>query len=717
MTLKRSTISISLILTISSTAFSWNWGSEVWPNNNESCVWQQPQGLAGGKWFNVENGWVTEKPIKFFNWDKERPFPGSAWCFEGALSTIQLYYQWPERSFLNGYWTSTSEPMVRIEHTWDYSSLKMSNDQYGNPSIEPLAFQNIPGYSMGSNEIGRLFATQMIATGALGDRAVICYGDKRLYHVVKNLLGFTNAKTISATDANLESVLQTELNAGRPVIMAGSSHVWNIDAYKSEGHLYHILENFYNHLCPYFHRSRWKDTPRDPIAKFVIYNLDPTITVPAYGTQMITFNYGDNFIALTSNKTFTKRIRMKNIGTNLTNIFNVTLSDISKTYYNNLQCKFVEYGADLALPPFTFSVGQANMLTLTITNSSSRPITMKLVFDDVAPSCQPSFDADRLADLLYTDQTGAISVNTSTGRGFWGSGTATWVPTYGYGSDISSYFPADFNGDGLTDLGYFSSDNYFWVALSKAGGFDTPQRWIGPNPSGWGAPYVGDFNGDGKADLMFFDSQRNAVYISISTGSAFWGTGSGEWITSNGFGSQKANYFVADFNGDGKTDLGYRENDFSVRVTLSTGSGFQKNPQNGLIWGTQWIPPYTFGDSYGSYYLGDFNGDRKVDLMFFKSSTNRIDVTTATESSFGGSGSGTWISSFWGNLSNNFLIADYNGDGSMDLGYCSGDNSLYVYLSTKTNFFGSGSGQWIGPNGWVTAGGKYYVSNCLNKKP
>jgi hypothetical protein len=715
MKLKTSLQSMVLALLMASSAFpTWRWGSE----GITSCTWSQPVGLVKGKFFNYSCGWPTESQIKFFNWPSAKTFVAPGWCFEGAISTMMLYYQWPDATFLNGYWSSSSDA-VRIEHNWGYSSLYNSNDATGNPSVEPLALPNIPGYSMGTNEIGRLYSTVRIATNYTGNYSPL-FQNQRMYNTVKNDLGFTNASYILPTDPNLASTLQNQLNNGNPVIVVGGGHTWNLDKY-SNGQ-YHVLD--YEN-CTNFHRAYWVSNPTSEAGGYgvvyFIYNLNPLVTVPAYTSKTITFNYGDAYMLLTSGKTFTKRIRLFNNNTTLNNVFNVTLSDGSTTYYNNLSYRFINYNAELALPPFTFSVpaGGSKTLTLTITNSYSRDIGVKIIIDDVAPSSQPSFTPDRLADLMNIDATRAIQVTTSTGTGFSGNGSGTWVGSYGFGSLQNNYFPADFNGDGLTDLGYLDpsdSRGYsFWVSLSGGAGFGNPGsgQWVLPGNWGgsWGSYLVGDFSGDGKADYLFFQPGDMTFHVLTSTGTGFTTAGNGVWLTTtgSGFGPLTSNYFAADFNGDGKTDLGYLGSDGSFWVALSTGTSFQ--------YPALWIVAGHGPGLDGSYYVGDFTGDHKADLLYFKPADNSIMVLVSTGSGFGGTGTGTWMgSNGFGSLKNNYFPADFNGDGLMDLGYLE-NNAFYVVLSTGTSFsWNPPAGCWISANGWVGTGGKYYVSNCLNRK-
>lgn len=205
------------------------------------------------------------------------------------------------------------------------------------------------------------------------------------------------------------------------------------------------------------------------------------------------------------------------------------------------------------------------------------------------------FNGDGRADLGFHDSNNlTFHVTTSTGTGFGGPGSRQWVNPNAFGNERDNFYPADYNGDGITDLRFARNDNSFWVRLSSGAGLNPPSEWLAPNNRA-GTLLTGDFTGDGRADLAFFDAVNGTMRINVSTGSNLRGSGSGEWLARNDFGSQGARYHTADFNGDGITDLGYSETENSFHVTLSTGSGF------GAAGSGRWIVPNAWE---GRFYAG-----------------------------------------------------------------------------------------------------------------
>jgi hypothetical protein len=298
----------------------------------------------------------------------------------------------------------------------------------------------------------------------------------------------------------------------------------------------------------------------------------------------------------------------------------------------------------------------------------------------------------------------------------WGAGEEV-----GSADAISAYctdtlpdvYIGDFDGDGRADLGLFwPDDNTFHVSLStgKRFGDDGSGQWVAPNAFGNrdGQYYVGDYNGDGRSDLGFFNPGDNSFYVSISNGEGFGAIGSGQWIAPNQFGHRDGRYYVAFFNGGLKSDLGFFDpTDNSFWVSLSTGSAFNAKHSG------QWISPNTFGHANGEYYIGDYNEDGSEDLGFFEPANNSFYISFSDGEGFYGPRSGQWIApNTFGHAGGRYYVGDYDGDGDADLGFFEpADNSFHVALSSKTSFPASDRKRWVAPNALGHRDGQYYVGD------
>ena len=159
-----------------------------------------------------------------------------------------------------------------------------------------------------------------------------------------------------------------------------------------------------------------------------------------------------------------------------------------------------------------------------------------------------------------------------------------------------------------------------------------------------------DFNNDGHPDL--------AVCAFTSTGSVvsvLLGDGSGGFFapTSYSVDSQPTSITVADFNGDGFSDIAVACSD-RISVLLADGKG-------------GFAPQIDFAPALGtpiSIAAGDFNGDGKMDLA--ASFSYMPDISTYLGN---GAGGFTVHASYnVGNPCTNLITADLNGDGRLDIG-------------------------------------------------
>ena len=181
--------------------------------------------------------------------------------------------------------------------------------------------------------------------------------------------------------------------------------------------------------------------------------------------------------------------------------------------------------------------------------------------------------------------------------------------------------------------------------------------------SSWNVVAVSDFNGDGKSDILW----RN------TGGSLIEWTMSGSQITSSQIVTSQGNPAVpdsswsvvgeADFNGDGKSDILWRNTSGSLiewtmsgsQVTSSRPVTLQGNP----------VGP---DPSWSIAGIGDFNGDGMSDILWRNSGGTLIDWTMdgsqvtsiqqITSQGMPATPDGSWQIA---------QIGDYNGDGKSDI--------------------------------------------------
>ncbi|MBA3915005.1 MAG: VCBS repeat-containing protein [Acidobacteriales bacterium] len=232
-------------------------------------------------------------------------------------------------------------------------------------------------------------------------------------------------------------------------------------------------------------------------------------------------------------------------------------------------------------------------------------------------------------------------------------------------------------------VGYLNSDRNLDVVLAdydfdqiivsfgKADGtFQGHRRFLGPKSMAGIA--VADFNGDGKTDVV----TGGNTGISI-----FPGRGDGTFPTRRDYPGPASAIFVsiADVNGDGKVDvLATDLNIKCVSVYLNDGSGHFGAPVDTFM---NNIPK--------NLAVGDFDGDGKLDIV----TANAGAAHAATVLLGNGDGTFTVKQTFAAGTENEIVLSvavdDVNLDGKLDFAVASGNN-VFVFLGNGDGTFGTG---------------------------
>lgn len=245
---------------------------------------------------------------------------------------------------------------------------------------------------------------------------------------------------------------------------------------------------------------------------------------------------------------------------------------------------------------------------------------------------------------------------------------------------------ADLNGDGNADLVAAGYDSHtISVRLGKGDGSFTVKTdfWAGRFPT---SVVAADFNGDGNEDLAVTNNNHTAHHDAADKVSILLGDGNGGFAAKTDFeagGYRQHSITVADFNGDGNTDLAmvnHSPRHGTVSVLLGDGSG-----------GFTAATVFHVGNFPRSVIVADFNGDGNEDLVTTSGSGYGGKAAILLGDGSGGFAANTGLHA--GTRLASATTADFNGDGNADLATANYDDTVSVLLgngkggfAAKTNF-------------------------------
>lgn len=218
---------------------------------------------------------------------------------------------------------------------------------------------------------------------------------------------------------------------------------------------------------------------------------------------------------------------------------------------------------------------------------------------------------------------GAATIFLNNGRGDFSSFTSVSLNF----SPVSAAL-ADFNQDGFLDLavsgstGSSSNPSSVAIFLNNGGGIFSLQTTL--SASGLAAAVeAGDFNADGTIDIAVAGTNNNFGIVVV-----FLNDGFGNFSNAGNFsvGGSPRDLEVADFNGDGISDILSTNTNSSVSILLGSSSNNFQVPTNFVFSTSSFSTPLVA--------VGDVNNDGRPDLVISSLDSNSISFALNNGGSF-----------------------------------------------------------------------------------
>jgi probable HAF family extracellular repeat protein len=287
------------------------------------------------------------------------------------------------------------------------------------------------------------------------------------------------------------------------------------------------------------------------------------------------------------------------------------------------------------------------------------------------------------ASVLWRSDSGLAAWDMS-GSSIFASGTVTCQgQTVAPDASWKIAGTADFNADGAADMLWRQDGSGALALWQMQGSKVTASNAITSNGSAvapdasWSVAGVGDFTGDSQADILWRQGSTGALTLWSMNGSAVT---SSDVLTSNGSTvAPDASWNVAaiaDFNGDGYTDVLWHQDSGALSMWDMNGSNVASSSQ--ITAGGNVAAPDA---SWAVAGVGDFNHDGQADLLWRQSSgalalwqmNNSAIVSSGALTS---QGNAVAPDASWKIVE----VGDFNGDGNSDLLWRNDNGTMAEWL-------------------------------------
>jgi Domain of unknown function (DUF4347)/FG-GAP-like repeat len=233
-------------------------------------------------------------------------------------------------------------------------------------------------------------------------------------------------------------------------------------------------------------------------------------------------------------------------------------------------------------------------------NSAANTLTVRL---NTSPTFVPNyfkndFNGDRKSDILWRNDNGNVALWQMNGATVTTSPTlATAVPT---AWQIAG--TGDFNGDRQAEILWRNTTDGSISIGQYNSNPQTAPSIVGIDPTTWKVASTADFNGDAKSDILWRNTNGDVAIWQMNGGAS-----TSQTVIANVTTDWKISG-TGDFNGDGKADMLWRNDDGSIALWQMNGSA--------LLSPTSLTSTPSVDSSWKINGIADFNGDGKSDILW-----------------------------------------------------------------------------------------------------